>query len=105
MALCNVETADVGNFSDEMAHDPKLMALRQKVDVVADDELSETQAKVVLTLLDGRVISVAHDLNMPMPLDQRQTRLRAKAETLLGPKKADALWTAVNGGDTIALFD
>ena len=53
MALVGVDTGRIGNFTDELANDPELVALRGRVDVVGDDSLTDTQCVVTLVDDDG----------------------------------------------------
>jgi 2-methylcitrate dehydratase PrpD len=104
MALSGVDTARIANFNDQTAQDPALVILRDKVQVVADPTLSEMQAKVMIALRDGRIIHVAHDLDTPLSLAERETRLRAKAEAVVGASTASRLWQAVSGEDATSLW-
>lgn len=104
MSFNGIDTARIENFSDAVAKDPACIALRDKVNVAADPTLSEMQARVDI-VYDGGETTVSHDLDAPMALDARETRLRAKARAILGEARANDLWSAINSGDTTALFD
>lgn len=103
MALAGYDTGALSSFSDDLCADPVLVALRDKVRVETDEALPETAAKVVVRLTDGTGHAVAHDLDAPMPLNERQVKLRAKAVGLLGAAREAALWDAVAGPDLPAL--
>ncbi|SEW08423.1 2-methylcitrate dehydratase PrpD [Cognatiyoonia koreensis] len=105
MAIAGISTAAIARFSDDIASDPELRALREKVEVMSDDRLSEMQARVVLTFADGRTETREHDLDAPLSLSERETRLRAKATAVLGDARAAALWDVVSRGDLVGLFD
>ncbi len=96
MALTGHSTAALDSYSDALCADPELVALRDKVSVTADDRLSETQAEVTLTLTNGQSLNTAHDLNAPIALSDRETRLLSKASALIGADKAQTLWQAIN---------
>jgi hypothetical protein len=96
MALTGHSTAALDSYSDALCADPELVALRNKVTVTADDGLSETQAEVTLTLTNGQSLNTAHDLNAPIALSDRETRLLTKASALIGADKAQTLWQAIN---------
>ena len=104
MALRGVSTADPDNFTDAVAADPRLIGLRDRVSVVATDALTEMQARVAVTLSDGTVLRASHDLDAPLSLDARETRLRQKAETVLGPGLSEELWSATGATDPGALI-
>ena len=97
MALSGVDTAAIGNFSAATAQRPDLIALRDKVEVVGDDALSEMQTRVELRHADGRREVLSADLDAPLSLTAREERLRGKAAALLGEELAEALWSAVQG--------
>ncbi|WP_300018996.1 MmgE/PrpD family protein [uncultured Roseobacter sp.] len=99
MALSGMDTGRTENFSDAMAQDPALVALRQKIDVAEDALLSEMQCRIELTLTSGEVINGCYDLASPMPFDVRRQKLREKARGFLGEKQADVLWQSVESGD------
>lgn len=95
MALSGHDTARLETFDDTLCKNAGLAALRDRVTVRTDDALSEMQARVHVTWTDGGVRDIFHDLDVDPGLETRQTRVRAKAASLLGQAKADALWRAV----------
>ncbi|WP_195821970.1 MmgE/PrpD family protein [Roseobacter sp. MH60115] len=99
MALSGIDTGRTGNFSDAMAQDSALVALRQRVAVSEEETLSEMQCRVELALRSGEVINRSHDLASPMPFDTRREKLTAKTRGFLGEKQTDDLWQSVVSGD------
>ncbi|SNR99725.1 MmgE/PrpD family protein [Antarctobacter heliothermus] len=100
LALLGHDTAALDTYSDALSNDPQITALRDRVAVKTDDTLKETEALVALDT-DGSY--EAHfDLEAPMPLATRASRLRAKAGSLVGADRADALWQAIEAGDLSA---
>ncbi|MGB5560022.1 MAG: MmgE/PrpD family protein [Paracoccaceae bacterium] len=95
MALSGIETGAIESFSDITATDPQLAALRDRVSVAGDDRLSETEARVTLTLANGDTVATAHDLDAPITVPDRSAKLRRKAASLLGKARAERLWQAV----------
>lgn len=95
MALARLDTGALDSFADALCADPDLVALRDRVEVRSDDTLSETAARVVVRTRDGGEHRAEHDLDAPIPLDERRKKLRAKAVSLLGAKREAALWAAV----------
>ncbi len=98
LALSGRDTSDIMQFSDAAADDPALHVLRDAVTVVADDNLTETQARVEVAFADGRTDARTHDLAKPLTHEVRETRLRNKARALLG-REAAALWEACHAAD------
>ena len=99
MTLLGNGTGSVANFSDAVARDAAICALRDTIEVVEDDSLSETQAQVTLTLVSGEVRRLRHDLMAPMSLEMRSGKLRTKVMALLGEDAAERLWQAAIGAD------
>ena len=95
MALAGHDTARLETFDDALCADAGLAALRERVSVQSDDSLTEMQARLRVTLKDGSVQELFHDLDADPGLAARQNRVRAKAATLLGEGRADAIWQAI----------
>ncbi len=104
LALSGVDTGATSSYSDDNAKAPKLVAMRDRVAVVADDSLSEMQARVDVSYADGSSATLTHDLNTPLDLASREMRLQNKAVSLLGGA-AEALWAACQGDDVAALTE
>ncbi|MCP9482078.1 MmgE/PrpD family protein [Shimia sp. CNT1-13L.2] len=98
MSLTGHSTAALDSYSDTLCADPALVALRQRVEVTPDEDVSETEARLRLTLKDGTVLTAAHDLNAPMAMSDREARLKGKAAALIGPETAQALWGIIEVG-------
>ena len=95
MALSGISTAALASYSAENCADPALQALRDRVEVSADESLAETEARLRITLRDGAVLTARHDLDAPMPIEERAARLHAKAGALIGEARAGALWALI----------
>jgi 2-methylcitrate dehydratase PrpD len=95
MSLSGIDTARIESFDDRTAAAPDLIDMRDRVTVVPDDTLTEMQARVDIRTADGTSQSVFHDLNMPLAMPERQTRLMQKARAVVGHALADDLWDAV----------
>lgn len=83
LAALGHDTARLDTFTDALACDPQVGALRQKVRVTPDETLQETAARVRLTV-NGETRDASHDLLTPLPLLTRAAKVRAKAQALLG---------------------
>ena len=97
MQVLGHDTAVLGSYSDAVCADPALQALRARVHVTADDSVAETATRLRVVLRDGGVHEARHDLNAPMSLALRQDKIEAKARSLLGGSRADALWSLIHG--------
>ncbi|MEL6265447.1 MAG: MmgE/PrpD family protein [Pseudomonadota bacterium] len=104
MALTGTDTAAMASFDDALCIRPDLVALRDRVEAVADPAVADTAARVSITTRDGRRLDAAHDLAAPTEPATRARRLRAKAEALIGAPRTEALWSALAkaGPDTPA---
>ncbi|SDC14045.1 MmgE/PrpD family protein [Ruegeria marina] len=96
------DTARLESYSDAICADPRLIALRQKVEVRADESLSETQAHLSLLRRDGQRQEAEHDLMTPLTLAAREERVRAKAVKLIGGRMADEIWGMLRTGGRAA---
>jgi len=97
MKLLGHDTGTIDNFTDAICADADILALRNKVKVSEDDRLSETQSEITVTLNNGALRRLRHDLLAPMTMTERAEKLGAKGVALLGDTRADALWQAAQG--------
>ena len=103
MALSGWNTAALESFSDAACRNPILSRLAGKIEVRTRPGLPETAAEVTVRT-PGRTVSEYHDLDAPMPMARRASRLAAKAQSLLGAEAAGALSEATRGDvDLVAL--
>ncbi|WP_187431877.1 hypothetical protein ROLI_021780 [Roseobacter fucihabitans] len=105
MAMLGKSTAQRNMFSDVMAQDAEVLALRRKVTVKGDTDLSEMQAEVTIMLTCGKRIDVSHDLAAPLPEAIRQQKLRSKATDLLGAARETRLWSAIKTSDMTGFLE
>lgn len=99
MTIAGHATGNIAAFMDEVAQDPTIVALRDKITVRAADDLTEMQARVTLHAT-GQVLF--HDLAAPLPLDVLETKLRQKTASLIGTEHSEAIWQAQDLSSYIA---
>ncbi len=99
MALAGQDTGALTTFSDAACRDPVLVALRDRVRVTTDDGLKDTQARVEVRLASGRMREAQHDLDLPVPLAEKERKLRAKAAALVGAGRAEAIRRQIDALD------
>ena len=99
LVLSGHNTASLETFSDALTQDAALNALRDKVTVTGDAQISESSTRVMVEAA-GRRVEAAADISGPMDMGQRQAKLISKAEALSEPE-TDALIKAVLDGDTL----
>jgi 2-methylcitrate dehydratase PrpD len=83
-------------YSDAMVRDPKVIALRDKVECTIDDSLRDDECHVQLTLKDGRVLKkyVQHaigSLKRPMSDDDLNAKFHVLVDDILGEEHAARL--------------
>ena len=105
MLLLGHDTAAVESFTDAITREPRVVALRDVIEVSEDAALSEMQAALVLRLRDGSEQRLSHDLAAPIGMDALSDKLRRKGAALLGRDAAQALWEAAQGGTLRQLTD
>lgn len=86
--------AGEAQFSDAVVLDPEVIALRRKVRIEADAELTRTQAHVFIRLKDGRTLErrVLHalgTLERPMSDADLEAKFRALAAGILSDRQSD----------------
>jgi len=95
--------AGEAEYSDSCVRDPRVIALRDRVQAVAEAGIREDEVYVTITLKDGRALSmhVEHaigSLERPMSDAQLEAKFRGLAEANLGKARTDALlalcWSA-----------
>jgi 2-methylcitrate dehydratase PrpD len=81
-------SAGPGEFTDETVLDAQVIALRDRVSATSDDNVSEEEAFVTITLTDGTILQkhVEHaigSLERPMTTESLQQKFRGQAITAL----------------------
>jgi hypothetical protein len=86
MGLAGVDTGRLETYSEEVAADPVLVGLRDKVALDFRSGLRSTYTAVELQLADGRTFSAEHDSGVPASdVAAQGQRLRAKFAGLVDP--------------------
>ena len=87
MSLAGIDTAALDSYVTETCVRPDVVAFRDRVTVITDDGLSDTEACVAITI-GGQVHEASHDLATPMEAEVLDARLAAKSEALIGASSA-----------------
>ena len=96
MGLAGVDTSRLSTYSEEVAADPTLVAIRDRVELDFRTGIPNTFAEIELTLNDGSKVTARHDAGIPAAdtADQGR-RLEEKfaslVEPILGGNSANAL--------------
>jgi 2-methylcitrate dehydratase PrpD len=105
MALAGYDTGALSTYTDALCAEPVLVTLRDKVRVETDAALSDTAARVSITLRSNETLHGAFDLDQPMAPAARQAKIRVKAASLLGGASADAFWGVIEAFDHRPVHD
>ena len=105
MVLAGVDTGALNTYRDDLCSDHSLVALRDKVQVEADENLPETAARVSVSTHSGATLNAEHDLEHPLPVEIREEKIRKKAAVLLGDEKSNGLWRTVEQLDQTGVED
>jgi 2-methylcitrate dehydratase PrpD len=104
MALAGLETSRLDSFTAEVAADPRITALRDKVSVELLPRFGATHAIIDIRLSDQTTLSAEHDAGIPAANVAHQgERIRAKFDGLLAPLLGPARTAAL--GDAIETID
>ncbi|WP_428486455.1 MmgE/PrpD family protein [Rhodopila sp.] len=86
MGLAGVDTSRLSTYSEEVAADPVLVGLRDKVELDFRAGISTTFSEIDLLLTDGARFTAAHDSGVPaVDVAQQGRRLEAKFAALADP--------------------
>ncbi|WBU56265.1 MmgE/PrpD family protein [Paracoccus sediminicola] len=94
MMLAGLDTAALDVYSDATCAREDLCALRDRISVTGDPELTDSQARITV-IANGRSYEAFHDILADMDPDKVEQRLREKSATLLGAAPARELWQSV----------
>ncbi len=84
-------------YTDQVVNDPKVIALRDKVQAIVDESMPEDAADLELVTVDGKrhQVKVAHavgSLEKPMTESQLKAKFVGQAQATIGLEKSEALW-------------
>jgi 2-methylcitrate dehydratase PrpD len=105
MALLGEDTSDLATFSDEKVTAPEVVALRDRVNVIAAGKTRQTQA-MVLVKSNGHTLQAESDSGKPatdlaLQRDNLMRKFIALAAPILGRSGADASAQAALGAEKI----
>ena len=84
MVLSGYDTSAFASYTQAVATDAALTRLAARVEVIADAQIGDMQARGHVLLADGRRLEFDHDLAAAPDPDQLMHRLASKARGLLG---------------------
>ena len=92
LLLAGYDTGKLETYTDALAQDKNIQAIRDRVKVTADAAIDEMASAVSITLTDGTIYQGTYDLAQPASREDIRSRLSLKATALLGADKAADLW-------------
>lgn len=106
MGLSGIDTGRLSTYSAEVAGDPALMAIRDKVELDFRTGIPNTFAEIELLLTNGKRLTARHDSGLPASDTQAQGRrleekFMALVEPILGEARAMALMTEIGKFETL----
>jgi 2-methylcitrate dehydratase PrpD len=104
LALDGVETGALETYCDANASDPRYVAARRKVTVVAEPERDRMVSRVGITLTDGQRLEAEADTgqpatNLPDQWQRLARKFSAVAEPVIGPEKAARIVARIDAFD------
>lgn len=107
MALTGVDTANLDSYTDAVTQEPRIRALRDKVDIEFVPNWAHSLSEMAIQLDDGTTVEATHDSGIPWPdlAKQRQaieTKYESLAVPVLGTAGARRLRDTIERIDTLA---
>ena len=107
MALAGIDTASLGAYSAENARNPALIGLRERIEIVWQDNWPQTLSELEIELAGGNRLTAHHDAGIPAAdIADQGRRLAAKfdalVEPLLGGPRTRELRETIAGLDRLA---
>ena len=101
LVMNRFDTARIDTFNDSICSNITLRKIQDCVRLHTNPDLAETSAEAIITLSNGDKFHQTHDLLKSIELPQRELRVRAKCESILGTQQANNLWSQVAQGETL----
>lgn len=107
MALTGVDTANVDSYNAAITQEPRIKALRDKMEITFESGWEKSVAQMAIQLDDGTMIEATHDSGVPWADIGKQRRaLETKFDSLvtpiLGAAGARRLHDAIERVDTLS---
>ena len=95
MSIYGKDTADLGTYNDDICFDDRINNIRDKVKVIPNDQLSNTQS--LISIRDGsRDIKNKHDLSDKIDQNILETKIVNKSASLLSKNKSHEISKMLN---------
>ena len=95
MSIYGKDTSDLDTYSDDICFDDNMNNIRDKVRVIPNDQLSNTQS--LISIKDGsRNVQNKHDLSDKIENDILETKILNKSVSLLSETKSNQISRILN---------
>ncbi len=94
--LHGFDTGRLDVFTDSLCLDVEVCELADKVEVIANERISETATKIKIKQFNLEIIDGYADILTPFSQQTREDLVRKKAAKLLGDDYAELIWNMVN---------
>ena len=95
MSIYGKDTADLGTYNDDICFDEKINNVRDKVRVIPNDKLTNTQS--LISIKDGtRDIKNKHDLSDKIDQNILENKILNKSASLLSKNKSHEISKMLN---------
>ena len=95
MSIYGKDTADLGTYNDDICFDEKINNVRDKVRVIPNDKLTNTQS--LISIKDGtRDIKNKHDLSDKIDQNILENKIVNKSASLLSKNKSHEISKMLN---------
>ena len=99
MVMNGQDTSALASYSESACADGHNRQMRNKVNVVDDANLSDTESVVRLVTTSGTELESRYDLEAPLQRSVREQKVLAKADSLVG-NHATVIWNCISGQGT-----
>ena len=95
MSLHGVDTGRLDSYNDAICFDEKIVKTRNKVEVIPNDQMTNTEA--LIELKDGsEIYKNSHDLNNKIENELLEKKILTKSSSLLSDKLSNEIFNVLN---------
>ena len=95
MSLHGVDTGRLDSYNDEICFDEKIVKTRDKVEVIPNNQMTNTEALIELKD-DSEIYKNSHDLNNKIENELLEKKILTKSSSLLSDKLSNEIFHVLN---------
>ena len=92
LTMHKFNTASLNTFSNDNCKKKKLVKIAEKVDIIPNEKISETETKVLIITKNSKPLSKSYDLIDKISFSSLNKKLFIKTNSLLGKQNSKKLW-------------